>query len=451
MKYIKNSEELLSHGLVDLRKDALEIVDYALLKSDPYVQVMNFVSLNGEILKVGDLDFDISGNRRIFILGAGKATYPIAKALEDILGERITSGAVTCKYGQEGELKYSKLYHASHPTPDRAGYEASMGMMEIAGQTQPGDIVFACITGGSTSLMPLPREGITVEDLGLTYKLLLRSSANIIEMNAVRKHLCSIKGGGLAKAIHPEADIINLTVSDVIGDMLDYITCPTVPDTSTFDDARATLTKYQLWDKLPASVTSFLKTAGPEMETHKDLSDRNIHNFIIVKGDAACEGAEEKAREIGYNTFILSTMFEGESKEVGAVYAAIAKEVLLNNRPLKKPCVIIGGGETTMKISGDAGEGGPNQQFSLAAATWLDEIEDIVIAGIDTDGTDGVSSMAGGLVDCYTMKEARKKNIDVFDHIKRFDDTPALKALHDAIYTGATGTNVNDLKILLVR
>ena len=352
---------------------------------------------------------------------------------------------------KKGTLSFCELHFANHPIPDEAGVTASQSMMDIAQNTQPKDIVFCCITGGSTSLMPLHVDTISLDDLKQTYKLLLRSGANIIEMNAVRKHLSRIKGGWLAKNIHPEAELINLTVSDVIGDPLDYITCPTVPDTSTFDDARATLTKYNLWEKLPKSVCTYLKKAGQDQETPKKLSDHKIHNFIIVKGDEACVAAMTKAQELGYNSMILTTMLEGESKEAGSTFAAIAKEIVENNRPLKKPCVVISGGETTIRITGKAGEGGPNQQFALSAATWIEGLNNVVIASIDTDGTDGVSTLAGGIVDGKTMEKARLKGIDLQKHINEFDDTPALQALGDGIFTGATGTNVNDLQLMLVR
>lgn len=451
MRYIKNRDDLLSHGNKDLRKDALDIIDYALHDSDPYIQVQKLVSLEGNLLRVGELQYDLSEMGSIYILGAGKATYPIAKALDDILGNRISDGVITCKYGQEGSLKHSNLFFANHPVPDQAGVESSIKIMEIAKKTKAKDIVFSCITGGSTSLMPLPVDGLNVEDLRITYTQLLRSGANIVEMNAVRKHLCKIKGGRLAQAIHPEAEIINLTVSDVIGDMLDYITCPTVPDTSTFDNARATMEKYELWDKVPESVNKYLKNATEKEETPKDLSDHLIHNFIIVKGDAPCVGAETKAKELGYNTMILSTMIEGESREVGTVFAAIAKELVMNNRPLQTPCAIIGGGETTVKIVGESGQGGPNQQFALSASTWIEDSDNIVIAGIDTDGTDGASDLAGAIVDGSTMNRARKMGISIFEYIEKYNDTPALKELGDGLFTGATGTNVNDLKIILVK
>ena len=450
MSYIRNLETLLAHGNESLRRIALDIVDHALAKADPYKAVKDLVRLEGDILQVGKIRLDLKKHRRIFLLGTGKATYPIAKALEEILGDRIEDGVVICKYGQEGTLSHSRLYFASHPIPDEAGFQAAGEALALARKTLPGDIVFAGITGGSSALMPYPVEGVTLDEKKLVNNLLLTCSANIIEINAVRKHLSRIKGGRLAQAIHPEAHLINLTVSDVIGDPLDYITCPTVPDTSSFDDARRTLTKYELWDKVPASVSSYLKAGGPSQETPRDLSDHIIDNFIIVAGTAACEGAAERARELNFEIMILSTMLEGESRELGNTFAAIAKEILLNQRPLTPPCVVIGGGETTVKITGEVGLGGPNQEFSLSAALWIDRIGEVVIVGQDSDGTDGPTDVAGGIVDNLTAERARKLGVDIYAALGRHDTTPALKKLEDAILTGATGTNVNDLKLLLV-
>jgi glycerate 2-kinase len=448
--YIKNRENLLSHGNVNLRRVALDIVDHALAKADPYKAVKELVHLRGDLLTIGGIHLDLAKQGRIFLLGAGKATYPIARALEEILGERIEDGVIICKYGQEGTLSRSRLFFSSHPIPDEEGFRAAREALALARKTRPGDIVFAGITGGSSALMPYPVEGVTLDEKKQVNRLLLTCGANIIEINAVRKHLSRIKGGRLAEAVHPRAHLINLTVSDVIGDPLDYITCPTVPDTSTFDDARRTLSKYELWDKAPASVARYLKAGGPALETPKDLSGHRIDNFIIVAGTAACEGAAEKARELNLRTMILSTMLEGESRELGGTFAAIAREILLNNRPLQPPCVVIGGGETTVKITGEAGLGGPNQEFSLGAALWIDQIGDVVVIGQDSDGTDGPTDIAGGVVDNLTIRRAEALGIDIFAALNRHDATPVLQKLEDAILTGATGTNVNDLKLMVV-
>ncbi len=452
MNYIQNLEMLLSHGNVKLRRMALDIVNHALGRADPYRAVKELVRLQGDILEVGKISIDLKKQGRIFLLGAGKATFPIAKALEEILGDRIADGVIICKYGQQGNLSRSRLYLSSHPIPDEAGFKAAREALALAGKTSAKDIVFACVTGGSSALMPYPAEGITLEEKRQVSRLLLTCGANIIEINAVRKHLSRVKGGWLAKAVHPQAHLINMTVSDVIGDPLDYITCPTVPDTSSFEDARRTLTKYELWGKVPASVARHLKTGDPSLETPKakDFADHRLDNFIIVAGTAACEGAAEKARAMGLETMILSTMLEGESREVGGMFAAIGKEILMNSRPLKPPCLLIGGGETTVKINGEAGLGGPNQEFSLGAALWLDQAGEVVVIGLDSDGSDGPTDYAGGIGDNFSVSRARDLGIDLFSVLNRHDASSALMKLGDAILTGATGTNVNDLKLMLI-
>ncbi|MCP4627947.1 MAG: DUF4147 domain-containing protein [bacterium] len=323
MSYIKNRTQLLSHGNIKLREAALDIIDHALAQADPYQATRKLVQVDGNRLVVGELSYNLAEHSRMFLLGGGKATYPIARALEDILGERITDGVVVCKYGQEGRLSRVRLYHASHPIPDKAGFEASRQAIALARQTQPDDIVFGCVTGGSSALMPLPVDGVTLEEKKEVNRLLLTCGANIYEINAVRKHLSQIKGGRLALAVHPRAQLINLTVSDVTGDELDYITDPTVPDSSFLEDARTTLTKYDLWDRVPASVGKYLKAAGPEHETPKteDLSDHNLHSFILVKSAGVCDAAAHKASGLGFKAMILSTVLEGESKELGRTLA----------------------------------------------------------------------------------------------------------------------------------
>ncbi len=452
MSYIKNTHQLLSHGNRQIRKTLIEIIDSAIAKADPYRATKELVKIQGDQLMVGDFKFDLNPQPRIYILGTGKATFPIARALEDLLGDRITDGLVICKYGQQGALSRSKLCLASHPIPDEAGLEYAQEALALAGGTRPGDIVFACITGGSSALMPLPVSGVSLEEKKKVNRLLLTCGANIVEINAVRKHLSQIKGGFLAQQIHPQARLINLTVSDVIGDALDYITCPTVPDTSTFDDARATLTKYDLWEKVPVSVRDYLKNGGPHQETPKaaDMAHHSIYNFVMLSADAACEGAAEKAGQMGLETMVLSTMLEGESKELGRTFAAMAREIILNQRPLVPPCAIIGGGETTVKIDGAAGTGGPNQEFAVAVALGIDHIGNVGAAGIDSDGTDGPTDLAGGLVDAHTVAAAAESGIDLFGCLKRHDVSAALKAIGGAVETGATGTNVNDLKIMVV-
>jgi glycerate-2-kinase len=453
MAYIKNKKSLLSHGNIAARRFALDIIDYALSQSDPYRATRNRISHNNDELIIDTLQLDLKLHKRIFLIGAGKATFPIARALEDLLGDRIADGVIICKNGQEGSLSRSRLYLADHPIPDIAGFDAAKHVINLVKSTKPGDLVFSCFTGGSSALLPYPIAEVTFKEKQRVNQLLLACGANIIEINTVRKHLSRVKGGRLAQAIHPQAHLINLTVSDVIGDPLDYITDPTVPDTSTFDEARAVLTKYDLWDRMPVSVCRFLKTAGSDRETPKmaDLSDRKRSDFILVSGDAACEAAQKKSKELGLNTLILSTMLEGESKMLGGTFASIARETVIKGRPLKPPCAIIGGGETTVTIPDRVnGIGGPNQEFALSAAAGIDNLGNMVIVGLDTDGTDGPTDVAGAVVDDKTAARARENGIDLFGCLNKHDATSAFLKLEDAIVTGATGTNVNDLKLMVI-
>jgi hydroxypyruvate reductase/glycerate 2-kinase len=452
MTFIKNAEALASHGSAAARRAVLSIIEHGLVGADPYRATRRLLHLDGERLLVGDLAIDLSGVRRIFVLGAGKASYPIARAAEEVLGDRISDGIVICKYGQEGKLRRSSMLLAAHPIPDQAGLEGARRTLALARQTEPGDVVLACYTGGSSALLPYPVAGVSLEEKRAVNRHLLSCGANIVEINAVRKHLSQIKGGRLAAAIDPQAQLVTLTVSDVIGDPLDVITDPTVPDSSTLDDARGTLTKYELWDRVPISVASFLRRAGPNEETAKeaDFLGRNRFDHILVSADAACIAAAEAAEAAGFETMILSTMLEGESSELGRTFAAIAKEIVQKQRPLRPPCAFIAGGETTVRLDDKFGQGGPNQEFALAAAAEIAGLDQVVIAAIDSDGTDGPTEMAGGLVDGHTLKRAQDAGIDLHTCLKQHDATQALVRLGEAVETGATGTNVNDLKLLLV-
>ena len=321
-------------------------------------------------------------------------------------------------------------------------------MRAIAERAREGDIVFCAITGGSSALAPLPVSGVSLEEKGRIHELLLHSGATIREINAVRKHLSDIKGGKLALSIFP-AEIINLTVSDVTDDPLDYITGPTVPDTSTFEDAILVLKKYDLLGRVPKSALDYLQRATPEMENPKDFGNMPVHTFVLVKSSTICKAASNRAQELGFASMILTLTLEGESREAGIAFARIGAEIQRCNKPLTPPCVVVACGETTVTIHGQCGEGGPNQEFALSAALQLDN-ERVVIAAIDSDGTDGPTDIAGGIVDASTAERAKEKDIDISGHLSHHSASPVLRELNDAVITGHTGTNVNDLKILLV-
>ena len=397
----RNAEELIGHGIADLRRVALDIANHGLAAADPYEATKALISFDGHRLAVADRSYELTTDQRIFVVGAGKASFPIARALEELLEDRISGGLVVGKNGADARLQHIPQHFAAHPVPDKASRLGALETKALLDRVRPQDLVIACFTGGSSSLFVDPAGRISLQEKRETNYALLTCGAKITEINAVRKHMSRVKGGRLALRMPAQAPLINLTVSDVIGDALDHITDPTVPDTSTLEDARATLDKYGLWSRVPASVAAHFRNAGADQETPKpeDFADRQVQSLVVVPGDRACVGAAKRAETLGYDTIILSTMLEGESAELGHTFAGIAKEVSHNGRPARPPCVVIGGGETTVRIDGPAGEGGPNQEFALSAAIGIDGLNDVVVLGIDSDGTDGPTDLAGGLVD----------------------------------------------------
>jgi glycerate 2-kinase len=448
--YIQNLSQLISHGNEALRKAAAMILDHALAVSDPYKAVHHSLRLTGDKLSISDLTIDLQDYERIFILGAGKASGGIALALEELLGDRICDGVFVFKYGDVVNLAHARVVCAAHPIPDENSYRGAEEIMSLAGTFTERDLVFAGITGGSSALLALPAADITLEDIQTVNQLLLLSGADIVQINSVRKHLSRIKGGLLAKEILP-ATLINLTVSDVVGDMLDYITDPTVPDTSTFDDARRVLDQFDLWHDFPKSAAEYLLRGEEEQETPKDFSGLPLHSFLIVPGDAACVAAQEKASQLGFGAMILTSMLEGEAKEAGSFFAAIGREITTFGRPLSPPCAIIAAGENVVTIgSNDRGSGGPNQEFALSVGVEIAGLENILIAAIDTDGFDGSTESAGAMVDGSTMTTAEMKGFNPKDALRKHDVLHLLQEIGDSVITGPTGTNVNDLKLLLV-
>ena len=449
-QYIQNRDRLIDHGNSHLRNTAIEIIEYALTAADPYAAVDRLVQVSDELLVIGDLQLDLRNYERIFILGAGKASRGIALALEDKLGDHISDGVFVLKHGDDVSLQHARVIYASHPIPDEGSRLGAQMMMDMAGKMTEEDLVFAGITGGSSALLASPVTGVSLGDLQKVHQLLLLSGADIFKINAVRKHLSSIKGGWLAERIMP-ATLINLTVSDVVGDHLDYITGPTVSDTSTFDDARSVMDEYDLWVSFPDSASDYLRRGGSAEETPKGFGNLPLHSFVVVGGDAACVAAAQRADALGFESMVLTSMLEGEAREAGSFLASIGKEVLRFGRPIAPPCAVITGGENVVTIGSDhRGDGGPNQEFVLSAGLEIAGLDRILVAAIDTDGFDGNTDAAGGMVDGKTRSAADIAGIDPIMSLRKHDVEGLLRRVGDVIITGPTGTNVNDLKILLV-
>jgi hydroxypyruvate reductase len=395
-------------------------------------------------------DFD-----HVYVVGAGKAAVPMAEALGEVLRDHLKSGVIITKYHHLDRSLPDQLrvHEAGHPVPDEQSVAATRDLAALLDQVTPRDLVFCVISGGGSALMTLPAEGITLADLQATTQLLLRAGATIQQINAIRKHLDTIKGGGLARLAHG-APIISLILSDVIGDDLSVIASgPTVPDPSTFADAWRVIEQFDLAHHLPAAVRARLERglSGEILDTPKpgDPSFDRVQTVIIGSNAQAAQAAEAAARRLNFNTLLLSTQVQGEAREVAQVAAAIAKEIALYNRPAQKPACLILGGETTVTVKG-SGLGGRNQELALATAIAIDGWPNTLIAALGTDGTDGPTDAAGAIATGETVGRAQAIGLDAQTHLANNDAYHFFQALDDLIVTGPTGTNVNDLLFVLV-
>jgi hydroxypyruvate reductase len=377
----------------------------------------------------------------------------MAAALERVPGLHISSGLVNVKYGHTARLRRVELCECGHPVPDKNGMRGAQRIAEIARGAGSKDLVICLISGGASALLPLPAEGISLADKQATTKALLACGADIHELNTVRKHLSAIKGGQLARLASP-ASVITLVLSDVIGDDLDVIgSGPTVPDTSTFADALDILRRYRLVKHVPKAVRERLErgAAGGIEETPSpgDPVFSRVRNVIVGNNRIAIDAMVRVARTLGYRSMVLSTMIEGEAREVARVHAAIARQIRLSGQPMKPPACIISGGETTVTLRG-RGLGGRNQEFVLAAARDISGLRNTVMLSAGTDGTDGPTDAAGAIADGRTIARAAEIGLNVPDSLANNDSYHFFEPLGDLIRTGPTGTNVMDVQVVLV-
>jgi len=411
------------------------------------------VELDGDHLVVLGRRYPLNDYQRILVVGAGKASAPMARALEGLLGRRITSGLVSVKYGHSMRLRRVEVNECGHPVPDEAGVHGALRIASMLDGLTESDLVFSVISGGASALLPLPAEPVTIEEKQATTSLLLASGASIHEMNAVRKHISGIKGGQLARRAYP-ATVISLLLSDVIGDNPDVIgSGPCAPDGSTFADAREILDRYGIVERVPASVLERIErgVAGEIAETPKPKARelRRAHNYVVGSNLLAVNACVERATELGLRTLVISTFVEGETREIARMHAAIAKEVRANNRPLRPPLCLISGGETTVTLRGN-GLGGRNQEFVLAAAAEIAGLEKVVVLSGGTDGTDGPTDAAGAIADGRTVSRARELGLDAREHLANNDAYHFFEPLGDLLKTGPTKTNVMDVRLVLV-
>ena len=424
-------------------KELREILDAGLAAADPKDAVLRTVRLEGDAVRVEDARFE---PERIFVVAAGKAAGAMARAADELFDGRIASGLVVTKEGHDPGPEGFETVFASHPEPDEGGVEAARKVRELAESLGEGDLLVAMISGGASALLADPAPPIELADLKKLTQDLLRSGADIGEINTVRKHVSVLKGGGLARLAAP-AKVLALLLSDVVGDAPSSIASgPTAPDTTTLDGTRAVLERYGI--EPPRSIAEHLEKAA---ETPKPVDPvfENVSNVVCGGGRHAVEAAAVKARDLGYEPLILSTTMTGDARDIAAVCAAIARETLESGNPAPPPCAIVSGGEATVVVRGE-GTGGPNQEFALTLAVELDGVGGWAAFAADTDGNDGPTDAAGGLVDGGTAAKMREAGVDPARALEENDARAALEAGGALLVTGPTGTNVNDLRVVLV-
>ena len=425
-----------------------ELFREGLKKVDPYLIIKESLRVEGGKIRVGEDSFPVGD---IWVVGAGKASAVMGKAVEEILGGYIKKGIIVTKDGHGIPLKYIEVREASHPLPDERGLESAREILHLAQERKEGDTLLVLISGGGSALLPLPWEGITLEEKQEVTRLLMEGGADIEELNTVRKHLSRIKGGRLSLAAYP-ARIITLAISDVIGDYPHLIASgPTVPDPSTFQEAREILKRRGVWDKLSTELREHFHKGCegkiPETPKGKEKCWERNHYYILANNRKILETIKEKAEEKGIRTVIISSTLRGEARELAKFYAALGEEIRKFNRPFSPPVLILGGGETTVTVRGK-GKGGRNQELALAVSIEGKKMGEFTFLSIGTDGTDGPTDAAGAWVNQETYGKALKKEIIPEKFLENNDSYSFFQKMNSLILTGPTGTNVMDIHLL---
>jgi hydroxypyruvate reductase len=443
----------MSRTTHQLRQDARHIFAAGVAAVDPVTAVQRAVIRQDETLLVSGVSYDLRQYTHVYVVGGGKAGATMAQGLEMVLGTWLSSGAVIVKYGHLAPVSRVALYEAGHPIPDAAGMRGAEAIMRLAHQASTDDLVFCLLSGGGSALLPAPGTGISLAEKQQVTSLLLECGASIDEINVIRKHISRLKGGQLARLVAP-ATLITLVLSDVVGDRLDAIASgPTVPDPSTYQDCLDIVARYNLLERLPVSVVTHLQRgqAGGCSDTPKagDAAFARGQTVVIASNRLALQAAYNTARALGYKTLILSSSIQGETRDIARMHAAIAREVRQSGAPLDPPACVISGGETTVTVRGN-GKGGRNQEFALAAALDIADLERVVVLSGGTDGTDGPTDATGAVADGQTRARAKALGLDPEQFLRRNDSYHFFAALDDLLHTGPTGTNVMDIHLLLV-
>lgn len=451
---------------------------------DPYDLIVSRLRVQNDVLHVdcgggvgralgcesalggGDFSLDLAGFRSIVIVGAGKATAKMAAGIESVLRDRIEAGVIAVKPGHVEQLSRIRMVEAGHPVPNEGSVRAGTEIADLCRKADADTLVLALVSGGGSALMESPlsfdhdgeKHRVTLTDLQQTTRALLGCGATIQEINTIRKHLSSIKGGRLAELCFP-ATLVTLILSDVVGDGLDSIASGiTTSDATTYGEAFRIIERYGIRKDLPETVLLALKlgASGKLPETPKSGSKlfERVHNILLGTNYDALVAGAARAAELGYSPLVLSSRVTGEARQVALVFAAIARDLAAGRGPVPAPACVIAGGETTVTIRGD-GLGGRNQELALSVLRDFTEddagIENVGFASVATDGNDGPTDAAGGFADLEAVREVRRAGTDPEEALRRNDSYHLLEAAGALIRTGPTNTNVCDMQIILVR
>jgi hydroxypyruvate reductase len=445
----RGSDPSADDALTDARETALACIDAGIEAADPARVIADAFSLDGTTLSVSPAadstrdSIDLASFDRVLVLGAGNAAGRAARALGDVLGDFLDGGLVVTDAPEPGDR--IEMRTADHPVPTGRGVAATRALLECARDADADTLVFVLVTGGGSALLPAPTRGVPLAALQAVTESLLRSGAPIEDVNAVRKHLSDVKGGRLAATLAP-ARVVTFAISDVVGNSLDVVASgPTVPDPTTYQDALDALDRHDV--DTPEAVRECLRAgnrgARPETPEPGDPAFDRSSVHVLADSYTACAAARVEAESRGYDASVLTTRVTGPAREAARWHAAIGQELAATGNPLEPPAVVITGGETTVRVTGE-GRGGPNHEFALAAAPDLPD--GAVLVAVDTDGIDGNTDAAGAIVGAGTAvdDEAVAAALNANDSHGFLAERGAL------VETGVTGTNVNDLRVLAV-
>lgn len=475
-------QALLSHGNMTGRKAVLEILEAGLSAADPYANTKKLIRLDGERLIVGNKNFEpvgtpVTGDEvidlreidRIYVVGAGKGIQRAVKALEEVLGDRLTGGHVIDKKGHPVILEKVGVTLGAHPVPDKDCVRGCEQIAALAKTLTKNDLVFTFVGSGVSSLLTMPVPEVSLEDVSaVTYLMQIEHGATTTDLNAIRNHLDMMKGGRITRMIQPARAVHIITKPPRRYD--DLMTknnfLHSLPDSTTFQMAVRNLKKYDAWEAAPASVKRFLERADPGFESMKaDEFEKTPCRIYFVLPDSGPEAelpsAMAKARELGYQPLMIAdSLFHVEARHAGIYVASVARTIEGLGQPVEPPCVLFSKGEMVVTVGKSKGIGGRNQEFALSAASGIAGSENIVIASVDTDGTDGPgnqfsqveglpSCLAGGIVDGYTLAEARDGGIDLQAELKSHNTSVPLWQLNSGI-VATPNISLLDLTVILV-